>query len=51
MTSNVPTAPTSLHRTEKIRLAVYHGFARTGRAPSVPELATLTGLAPAQVRQ
>ncbi|MET9293596.1 organomercurial lyase [Streptomyces sp. NPDC003077] len=51
MTENLPTAPTSPHGTERVRLAVYDGFARTGRAPSVPELAALTGLAPEQVRR
>ncbi|MEE4591072.1 hypothetical protein V2J94_04040 [Streptomyces sp. DSM 41524] len=40
MTENVSTAPVSLDETEKVRLAVYRGFARTGRAPSVPELST-----------
>ncbi|MGW1552381.1 organomercurial lyase [Streptomyces sp. NPDC002346] len=51
MTGNISVAPTSLRGTERVRLAVYHGFARTGHAPSVPELAELTGLAPDQVRQ
>ncbi|MDT0469274.1 organomercurial lyase [Streptomyces gibsoniae] len=36
--------------TEQIRLAVYSHFARTGDAPSPLDLATQTGLAPAQVR-
>ncbi|MDF2710040.1 hypothetical protein AB0C18_22565 [Nonomuraea muscovyensis] len=35
--------------TEEVRLAVYTGFARTGRAPGVPEPAARTGLTPAQV--
>jgi hypothetical protein len=34
---------------EELRLAVYRGFAETGRAPSASELATRLGLAPAQV--
>jgi hypothetical protein len=50
MTDNAP-APASLPATERVRLAIYHGFARTGHAPSVPDLAHLTGLAPGQVRQ
>ncbi|MFE0652067.1 organomercurial lyase [Streptomyces sp. NPDC059534] len=51
MTENASTAPLSLDETEKVRLAVYRGFARTGRAPSVPELSALTALAPDRVRQ
>ncbi|MFF7187367.1 organomercurial lyase [Streptomyces sp. NPDC008222] len=51
MTGNVSPAPTNLHGTERVRLAVYTGFASSGHAPSVPELAALTGLAPDQVRQ
>ncbi len=48
MTGHVSTALTS---TERVRLAVYNGFARTGRAPDVPELAALTGLTHDQARQ
>jgi hypothetical protein len=44
-------AATGPDTAEKVRLAVYNGFARTGRAPSGPELAALTGLAPADVRR
>ncbi|MFB7367924.1 hypothetical protein ACFC05_37635, partial [Streptomyces hydrogenans] len=51
MTENTSTAPTNPDATERVRLAVYHGFARTGRAPGVPEAAALTGLAPDRVRQ
>ena len=51
MSESVSATPTSIHGTERVRLAVYHGFARTGRAPSVPELAALTAFAPDQVRQ
>ncbi|MFB7368526.1 organomercurial lyase [Streptomyces sp. NPDC056222] len=51
MPENVSTAPMNLDETETVRLAVYHGFARTGRAPSVPELGALTGITPDQVRQ
>ncbi|MFI1769562.1 organomercurial lyase [Streptomyces sp. NPDC020800] len=51
MTENASAAPMNLDGTERVRLAVYHGFAGTGRAPSVPALAALTGLAPDQVRQ
>ncbi|MFF0269989.1 organomercurial lyase [Kribbella sp. NPDC004536] len=51
MTESVADIPTSLDGTERVRLAVYQGFARTGRAPGVPELAALTALAPDQVRQ
>ncbi|WP_206282226.1 hypothetical protein [Streptomyces rhizosphaericus] len=51
MTENASTAPVSLDEAEKVRLAVYRGFARTGRAPSVPELSALTSLAPARVRE
>ncbi|MEV2272688.1 organomercurial lyase [Nonomuraea africana] len=36
---------------EDVRLAVYTGFARTGRAPGPPELAARTGLAVDRVRQ
>ncbi|WP_405613713.1 alkylmercury lyase family protein [Streptomyces sp. NBC_01511] len=50
MTGNASAAPTS-HGTERVRLAVYTGFALTGQAPSVPELAESTGLGPDQVRQ
>ncbi|KRV49274.1 hypothetical protein AQ490_03500 [Wenjunlia vitaminophila] len=38
-------------RAEEIRLAVYSHFARTGGAPSVPDLASGTGLAPTEVRR
>ncbi|MEV4319442.1 organomercurial lyase [Actinocrispum sp. NPDC049592] len=48
MTGHVPAAISS---TERVRLAVYHGFAGTGRAPDVPELAALTGLAHDHVRR
>ncbi|GAA1673316.1 organomercurial lyase [Kribbella yunnanensis] len=41
---------TSVHATERVRLAVYHGFARSGHAPGVEELAVLTELTPDQVR-
>ncbi|MFG2332684.1 organomercurial lyase [Streptomyces sp. NPDC048604] len=51
MTENASTTPMNLDDTERVRLAVYHGFARTGRAPGVAELAALTVLAPDQVRQ
>ncbi|MFE6176205.1 hypothetical protein [Streptomyces sp. NPDC056464] len=51
MSGNVSAEPTSLQGTERVRLAVYNGFATTGRAPSVPELASLTGLTLDQVRQ
>ncbi|WOX19919.1 organomercurial lyase [Streptomyces solicathayae] len=51
MTENAPTAPVSPHETERVRLAVYRGFAGTGSAPSVPELSALTALAPDRVRQ
>ncbi|PKT71384.1 hypothetical protein CW362_19515 [Streptomyces populi] len=51
MTENASTAPVSPDETEGVRLAVYHGFAGTGRAPSVPELSALTALAPDRVRQ
>ncbi|MFD9886955.1 organomercurial lyase [Streptomyces alboflavus] len=51
MTGNTSGAPTGPNRTERVRLAVYQGFARTGRAPGVPELAALTGLAPDEARQ
>ncbi|ARX81165.1 organomercurial lyase [Streptomyces alboflavus] len=51
MTGNTSAAPTGPSRTERVRLAVYQGFARTGRAPGVPELAALTGLAPDEARQ
>lgn len=51
MTENASAAPTSLSATERVRLAVYHGFARTGRPPSVPELAACNELTPDQVRQ
>jgi len=43
--------PSSLGRTERVRLAVYDGFARTGQAPSLPELAALTTSTPDEVRQ
>ncbi|MFI9359162.1 hypothetical protein ACWGQL_26430 [Streptomyces lydicus] len=45
MTENASTAPVSVDETEKVRLAVFRGFTRTGRAPSVPELSALTALA------
>jgi hypothetical protein len=51
MTESASAAFTALQGTERVRLAVHHGFARTGRAPGVPELAALTGLTPDQVRQ
>ncbi|QCX73914.1 Alkylmercury lyase [Streptomyces sp. YIM 121038] len=51
MTENASTAPASPDETEGVRLAVYRGFARTGRAPSVPELSALTALAPGRVRR
>lgn len=51
MTENASSAPMNLDETETVRLAVYHGFARTGQAPGVPGLAALTGLAPDRVRQ
>ncbi|MFB7248304.1 organomercurial lyase [Streptomyces populi] len=51
MTENASTAPVSPDETEGVRLAVYRGFAGTGRAPSVPELSALTALAPDRVRQ
>ncbi|MFE3448940.1 organomercurial lyase [Nonomuraea sp. NPDC059194] len=38
-------------RTEDVRVAVYRGFARTGRPPGTSELASATGLPPEQVRQ
>ncbi|AUY53575.1 organomercurial lyase [Streptomyces sp. CB01881] len=51
MTGNISDTPKALHERERVRLAVYHGFARTGRAPSVPELAALTEVTLGQVRQ
>jgi hypothetical protein len=37
--------------TEAVRLAVYQGFARTGRAPDTRELAAATGLGAQRVRE
>ncbi|MER5780553.1 organomercurial lyase [Streptomyces mobaraensis] len=51
MNENASTAPVGPDETERVRLAVYRGFARTGHAPSVPELSALTALAPDRVRQ
>ncbi|WP_051813381.1 organomercurial lyase [Kitasatospora sp. MBT63] len=51
MNGTRPEAPDPLPATERVRLAVYHGFARTGRAPGVPELAALTFLTPGGVRR
>ncbi|MEU9131316.1 hypothetical protein AB0D08_24955 [Kitasatospora sp. NPDC048540] len=51
MTGTRPEPPDPLPATERVRLAVYHGFARTGRAPGVPELAALTLLTPDGVRR
>lgn len=51
MTGHIAAASTDLHRTERVRLAVYSGFARSGHTASVPELAALTGLTPDQVRR
>ncbi|WP_327733353.1 organomercurial lyase [Streptomyces nojiriensis] len=50
-TGNASTASLDLDRTERVRLAVYRGFARTGQAPGVAELAALTGLGPDRVRR
>ncbi|MDI3388456.1 organomercurial lyase [Streptomyces sp. B-S-A8] len=50
-TPTAPTAPTAIAATERVRLAVYHGYANTGQAPGVPALAARTGLAPDQVRR
>ncbi len=36
--------------TETIRVAIYNGFATTGRAPTIPETARATGLEPSTVR-
>ncbi|MGW0481851.1 organomercurial lyase [Nonomuraea sp. NPDC003214] len=36
---------------EDVRVAVYAGFARTGRAPGVEELAATTGAGPGEVRR
>jgi hypothetical protein len=38
-------------RVEEVRLAVYHGFARDGRAPAVAELGDRTGLTEGEARQ
>ena len=51
MSGNTPEAPKTVRGTERVRLAVYNGFARTGHAPSVADLAALTGLTADQVRQ
>ncbi|MFF9013551.1 organomercurial lyase [Streptomyces sp. NPDC014870] len=52
MGGNVSTAPAShLSGTERVRLAVYHGFARAGVAPGVAELAGLTRLSGEEVRR
>ncbi|GHJ37985.1 organomercurial lyase [Streptomyces sp. TS71-3] len=51
MIGNDSTAAASPYGTERVRLAVYTGFADTGRAPGVPDLAALTGLDPDQVRE
>ncbi|MEU4268119.1 organomercurial lyase [Streptomyces sp. NPDC026092] len=45
------SVPAHLSGAERVRLAVYHGFARTGGAPGVAELAGLTRLSGDQVRQ
>ena len=50
MTEHAP-ATDHTDRTEEVRLAVYTGFAATGRAPGVPELADRVGLSATQVRQ
>ncbi|MFF2775484.1 organomercurial lyase [Streptomyces sp. NPDC058052] len=49
-TENRSTAASDPDATERVRVAVYRGFARTGHAPDVPELAALTGLAPGRAR-
>lgn len=51
MTDRTPTTEAGADWIEDVRLAVYSGFARTGRTPSMPELAAGTALAPAQVQQ
>ncbi|MEU4832029.1 organomercurial lyase [Streptosporangium sp. NPDC023615] len=52
MTDHHPlTGTAGLCAIEDVRLAVYTGFARTGRAPGVPDLAAGTSLAPDLVRQ
>jgi hypothetical protein len=43
------TGPVDAERIETIRLAVYDGFRRTGRAPSPAELVLTTGIEPARV--
>ncbi|MFG1776440.1 organomercurial lyase [Micromonospora sp. NPDC049051] len=48
---DLSAAPQPLPGTEQVRLAVYHGFARTGNAPDLPELAARTGLTPERVRR
>ncbi|MFF3091463.1 hypothetical protein ACFVRB_41430 [Streptomyces nojiriensis] len=50
-TGNASTASLDLDGTERVRLAVYRGFARTGKAPGAAELAALTGLGPDRVRR
>ncbi|MFD3941303.1 organomercurial lyase [Streptomyces sp. NPDC058579] len=47
----VSSVSAELSGAERVRLAVYHGFARTGGAPGVGELAGLTRLTGDQVRR
>ncbi|MFI1396098.1 organomercurial lyase [Streptomyces sp. NPDC020681] len=49
--TQAPDPTADEERTEDVRLTVYEGFARAGRAPGTAELADRTGLTPAQVRQ
>ncbi len=51
MTEKLSAVPADRRGMEKVRLAVYDGFARTGQAPSVPELAAVTAFTPDRVRQ
>jgi hypothetical protein len=51
MTDQIPATTDGTDRTEDVRLAVYAGFARTGRAPSMVELAAGTALPPTRVKQ
>ncbi|MGW3485514.1 organomercurial lyase [Rhodococcus indonesiensis] len=51
MTDSGSDASNALPDKEKVRLTLYRGFARTGRAPEVPELAAATALSADQVRR